>query len=174
MPDITSTTDASPRLYEAMFVVEPNVASDWDATKGMISKLMDRANVELLVCHLWDERKLAYDIKKQKRGTYVLCYFRSDGTTIAQMERDVQLSEHLLRALVLRADHISPQELESIMAMPERREFSPDAQDRYDDSEPPRYRRPRFQEQDSPPDDYVDDARPLDEENPIGGVESSG
>ncbi len=113
------------RLYEAMFLVQTNIASDGEATKGMIQTVMDRAHAELLVCRLWDERRLAYDIDKHKRAVYVLCYFRADGTTISSMERDVQLSEHLLRVLVLRADHISDEELEQIIASPDRRTAPP-------------------------------------------------
>ena len=104
------------RLYEAMFLVDTNIASDPEATKGMIRTLMDRASAELLLCSLWDERRLAYDVDKHKRAAYVLCYFRADGANISTMERDVQLSEHLLRVLVLRADHISDEELERIIS----------------------------------------------------------
>ena len=109
------------RLYEAMFLVETNIASDSEATKGMIQTIMDRAHAELLVCRLWDERRLAYDIDKHKRAAYVLCYFRANGTAIGSMERDVQLSEHLLRVLVLRADHISTEELERIKGLSDHR-----------------------------------------------------
>ncbi len=104
------------RLYEAMFLVDTNIASDPEATKGMIRTVMDRAHAELLVCSLWDERRLAYDIDKHKRAAYVLCYFRANGADIKTMERDVQLSEHLLRVLVLRGDHISPEQLEKIIS----------------------------------------------------------
>ena len=104
------------RLYEAMFLVDTNIASDPEATKGMIRTVMERASAELLLCSLWDERRLAYDVDKHKRAAYVLCYFRADGANISTMERDVQLSEHLLRVLVLRADHISDEELERIIS----------------------------------------------------------
>ncbi len=113
------------RLYEAMFLVETNIASDSEATKGMIQTIMDRAHAELLVCRLWDERRLAYDIDKHKRAAYVLCYFRANGTAVSSMERDVQLSEHLLRVLVLRADHISPEELERIKGLSESDRHTP-------------------------------------------------
>jgi len=29
----------------------------------------------------WDERRLAYEIKKQKRGLYILCYFKAPTPT---------------------------------------------------------------------------------------------
>ena len=104
------------RLYEAMFLVETNIATDFQATKGMIETIMERAQAELLVCRLWDERRLAYDIDKRGRAAYVLCYFRCDGTTIGRIERDVQLSEHLLRVLVLRADYMTDEQLEQIVS----------------------------------------------------------
>jgi len=108
-----------------MFLVETNIASDSEATKGMIQTVMDRANAELVICRLWDERRLAYNIDKHKRAAYILCYFRANGTAISSIERDVQLSEHLLRVLVLRADHISPEELERIKDLPDRRTTPP-------------------------------------------------
>ena len=109
------------QLYEAMFLVEPGIATDWEAAQGMVQKIMDRAKAQLLVCRLWDERRLAYPIKKQRRAAYILCYFKADGTTIGGIERDTQLSEHLLRVLVLRADHVTDEELEKITATPDRR-----------------------------------------------------
>lgn len=108
------------QLYEAMFLVEPDIATDWEAAKGMVQTVMDRANAEMLVCQLWDERRLAYAINKQRRAAYILCYFRVNGAAIGGIERDVQLSEHLLRVLVLRADHITDEELERIKAVPDR------------------------------------------------------
>ena len=109
------------QLYEAMFLVEPDVAADWEAAKGMAQRIMDRAKANLLACRLWDERRLAYPINKHKRAVYILCHFRAHGSAISGIERDVQLSEHLLRVLVLRADHITDEELEEIKALPEKR-----------------------------------------------------
>ncbi len=133
------------KLYEAMFLVETNIASDSEATKGMIQTVMDRAHAELLICRLWDERRLAYDIDKHKRAAYVLCYFRANGTAISSIERDVQLSEHLLRVLVLRADHISPEELERIKDVPDPRTPPPSGP-------PPAQKEPGSQTQTEKPD----------------------
>lgn len=113
--------EQSLQLYEAMFLVEPDVAADWEAAKGMVQRIMDRAKANMLSCRLWDEKRLAYPINKHKRAVYILSYFRAHGSAISGIERDVQLSEHLLRVLVLRADHITDEELEEIKATPERR-----------------------------------------------------
>jgi small subunit ribosomal protein S6 len=97
--------------YEAMFVMDSGMAADWQAVEGEIERLTGRAEAELLCCRKWDERRLAYEIGPHKRGCYVLTYLRADPTRIAGLERDAQLSEHILRMLVLRADHVSEEEI---------------------------------------------------------------
>ena len=97
--------------YEAMFVMDSGMASDWKLAEGEIKRLTDRAEAQLLCCRRWDERRLAYEIGGRKRGCYVLTYFRADPSRIVGLERDAQLSENVLRTLVLRADHVSEEEI---------------------------------------------------------------
>jgi ribosomal protein S6 len=99
--------------YEAMFVMDSGMASDWQVAEGEIKRLTGRAEAELLCCRKWDERRLAYEIGPHKRGCYILTYLRADPSRIAGLERDAQLSEHVLRMLVLRADHVSEEEIRS-------------------------------------------------------------
>jgi len=60
----------------------------------------------------WDDRRLTYKIKGRRRGVYVLVYFKAPADRIAPMERDAQISEQILRLLVLRADHLTPELME--------------------------------------------------------------
>ena len=46
---------------------------------GEIVELIEKAGGEILVSRLWEERRLAYPIKGQRKGTYWLTYFRLDG-----------------------------------------------------------------------------------------------
>lgn len=101
------------KLYEAMFLVDSALAaSDWDGINAAIKKILKKAKAEVLYMEKWDERKLAYDIRRVSRGTYILCYFKAPGTVIHQIERDVQLSEKIMRALLLRADHMNEKDIE--------------------------------------------------------------
>ncbi len=63
------------RIYEAMFLMEPVLASDWPAAEAEVSRLMERADAKLLGIKDWGERKLAYPIGRQKRGLYALSFF---------------------------------------------------------------------------------------------------
>lgn len=100
------------RLYEAMFLVDSaEAASDWEGINKLITTILERAGAEIVSMKKWDERKLAYTIKKQTRGTYILCYFRADGGKIRDIERDVRLSERIMRVLILKVEHLTEQDI---------------------------------------------------------------
>lgn len=103
------------RLYEAMFLVDPAIAaSDWDGIIATIKNILEKNQGRVISIRKWDERKLAYEINGKTRGTYILCYFTAEGRRIAYIERDIRLSERIMRALILRADHLSPEDIEKL------------------------------------------------------------
>ena len=94
------------RVYEAMFLVDPADAAAWDDLSKHLAGILERHGGEIIGLTRWDERKLAYPVSRRKRGAYVLSFFGlKNGDAVALIERDCQLSEKVLRALVLRADH---------------------------------------------------------------------
>ena len=105
-------SQANVHLYEGLFLVNQSNTPDLGAALDHVREILDRAEAEILVLAKWDDRKLAYTIKGQKRGLYVLSYFKARGAQIANIDRDCNLSEHILRALMLRAEHIGDAELE--------------------------------------------------------------
>lgn len=103
---------SGPRLYEGLFLLNQHaVAADFPAVIDHVKEFFTRASAELVVLRKWDERRLAYEISGQKRGTFLLTYFNAEGNAVAHIERDVTLSEKVLRCLITRADHIGEIEL---------------------------------------------------------------
>ena len=102
----------SMRQYEGMFVFDPTFGSSFDNCEREIRRLLERAEGEILVCRKWDDRRLAYRIDGRKRGVYVLVYFRAPPSKIRPLERDAQLSEPLLRLLVLQAEGVTRETME--------------------------------------------------------------
>jgi len=96
------------KLYEGMFLIDSaEAAKDWDGIMELVRKTLVKADAEIVSIRKWDERALAYTIRRCGRGTYILTYFRADGQKIRDIERDVQLSDRIMRALILKADHIT-------------------------------------------------------------------
>jgi len=108
---------AAKRLYEGMFLVDSALATaDWDGTLAMIENILKRADAEVVAIRKWGERKLAYDIEHKQRGTYILAYFKADGRRISGIEKDVQLSEKVMRCLVLTTEKRPPEMIEQDIA----------------------------------------------------------
>ena len=96
-------TNNHKRRYEAMFLVDSALAAaQWDDVLGGINKIMERAGAEVISMNKWDERRLAYEISRCRRGTYILCYFKSQPESISGIERDTQLNESILRVQILK------------------------------------------------------------------------
>jgi small subunit ribosomal protein S6 len=96
------------KLYEGMFLIDSaEAAKDWEGILDHISRILTKADSEIVSIRRWDERPLAYKIRRCERGTYILAYFRGDGRKIHEIERDVQLSERIIRALILKGDYLT-------------------------------------------------------------------
>ncbi len=90
------------RLYEGMFLVDSALATaDWEGTLALVENILKRADAEIVSLRKWDERKLAYDVQHKSRGTYILSYFKADTQRISGIEKDVQLSEKIMRVQIL-------------------------------------------------------------------------
>lgn len=92
-------------VYECMFLLDPTkVAGDVPSAAKQLHGLLEKHQCEVLASRPWDERRLSYPIKGHKKGLYYLTYFRSEGKTLTELERDFQLNEAILRTLVLKVD----------------------------------------------------------------------
>jgi small subunit ribosomal protein S6 len=92
-------------VYECMFLLDTNkVAGDVKSASEQLHGLLERNGAEVLASRPWDERKLAYPIKGQKKGLYYLTYFRTEGQNVARIEQDCVLNETILRMLTTRID----------------------------------------------------------------------
>jgi small subunit ribosomal protein S6 len=100
------------RLYEGLFLIDSALAAaEWEPILGMLRKFLDRAGAEVVSMKKWDDRKLAYDIQGKSRGTYILIYFYCDPARIHGIERDVNLSEQVMRVMILRTDRMSADDM---------------------------------------------------------------
>jgi small subunit ribosomal protein S6 len=99
-------------LYEGMFLIDSAQAgANWDGIITAITKIMEKVKAEIVSIRKWDDRKLAYDIKGKSKGVYILCYFRADGGKIQEIEKNVQLSEQIMRVLILNAEHLTAEDI---------------------------------------------------------------
>ena len=94
-------------LYEGMFLLDNQVVrADWPKAKALVSDAIAKHGGEVETARRWDERKLCYPIDGKKRSTYVLAYYRIGIDGITGLRRDLELSEDVLRYMMLRVEEI--------------------------------------------------------------------
>ena len=92
-------------VYEGLLIFDSNrYGHDSDGVSGQIPALIQKLGGEILVSRLWEDRRLAYPIKGQRKGTYWLMYFRLDATQLSEVKKQCQLNDNLLRVLFLKVD----------------------------------------------------------------------
>lgn len=92
-------------VYEGMFILDSNrFGRDAEAVSGQVPTMIEKLGGEILVSRLWEERRLAFPIKGQRRGTYWLTYFRLDSGKLGDLRRQCQITDDILRVLFLKVD----------------------------------------------------------------------
>ncbi|QAY72634.1 30S ribosomal protein S6 [Agromyces protaetiae] len=91
--------------YELMVILDPEidertVAPSLDKFLNVIRN--DGGSVDKV--DIWGRRKLAYEIKKKAEGIYAVVDFTAEPATTAELDRQLNLSEAVMRTKVLRAD----------------------------------------------------------------------
>lgn len=86
------------RTYETIFIVEPNVVGEeYTATVDKFKGVLTAQGANILKVDEWGTRKLAYVVKKQNRGTYVLMAYEANPQIIAELERRMRIDESVIK-----------------------------------------------------------------------------
>jgi len=86
-----------------MFLLDSaKVAVSWDESVKHVHDILSKHNSEIVASRQWDERRLAYAVEGHKKGTYLLTYFKADGSDLKEIVADCHLSDVILRELILK------------------------------------------------------------------------
>jgi small subunit ribosomal protein S6 len=91
-------------LYETLFVVHPEKGTRMKEFIERFKKVVE--GQEGAVSHVdeWGLRDLAYRIEKQGKGFYTLFRYNSSARAVEELERNLRLTDGILRYLTVRAD----------------------------------------------------------------------
>ena len=91
--------------YELMVILDPEVdektvAKSLDQFLDVIRK--DGGTIDNV--DMWGKRRLAYEIQKKTEGIYAVVNFTANPAATAELDRQLRLSEAVMRTKVLRAE----------------------------------------------------------------------
>jgi small subunit ribosomal protein S6 len=91
------------RDYEVLYIVRADFDDEkvQDAVKR-VNTLIERSGGAAERTNLWGKRKLAYEVKHQKEGAYVLQDFQLEPERVPELEAGLKITEEVLRHLIVR------------------------------------------------------------------------
>ena len=92
-------------LYESVFIARQDVTpAQVDALTETFEKIITGEGGSVPKKESWGLRTMAYKIKKNRKGHYVLMNIDAPAGAIHEMERPMRLNEDVLRTLTTRVD----------------------------------------------------------------------
>lgn len=92
-------------FYESIFILrsslsEEEAAGVQEKMKGSLEKL----GGSIIKAENWGKKKLAYEIKHDRRGTFTLLQFEASGNVVSELERLYRLEDSVLKFLTVKVD----------------------------------------------------------------------
>jgi small subunit ribosomal protein S6 len=117
------------KRYETIFIVQSELSSEEiTAIIDRYSKIITDMKGTVLKVERWGKRKLAYLIRKQARGFYILIDFAGRREIVAEVERILKFDDKVLKYMSVKiADSITAEEIEKELAGPLKAETPPAA-----------------------------------------------
>lgn len=101
-------------FYETMYILRPDISDEAvDKTIGKYQDIIKEKGGEILETQHRGKRRLSYEINRYREGIYIQMNYHAPGDTIFPMERDMRLSEDVIRYLTLVVDEPTEAEAET-------------------------------------------------------------
>ena len=89
--------------YELVYIIRPDMADEaLDERVENISQFITAREGTVDDVQKWGKRKLAYAIKHQLEGTYVLTRFKMGPSKCKELDQSLRISEDILRHLLIK------------------------------------------------------------------------
>ena len=91
--------------YETLYIIHP--ALDAGRIKEMVlsvNETLEKTGGSVAAIDVWGKKKLAYEIDKQKYGTYVLVQFTGDGSGNANFNVELEHNPNVLAYLTIKIE----------------------------------------------------------------------
>jgi len=92
-------------FYENVFIARQDISSaQAEALTEQFSNLIAEQGGKVTKKEQWGLRNIAYRIKKNRKGHYVLMNIEAPAAAVIEMERQMRINEDVLRYLTVRVD----------------------------------------------------------------------
>ena len=92
------------RKSEVIFIIRSMEEEATNAVIDKFSKLIAANGGKITKEDIWGKRRLAYEIKKEIEGFYVLFYVECEPACVAECDRVMKITDEILKHMIVRSD----------------------------------------------------------------------
>ncbi|NJM68042.1 MAG: 30S ribosomal protein S6 [Acaryochloris sp. RU_4_1] len=93
--------------YETMYILRPDLGEEQlDQTITKYQQLLKDQGIQDIDTQHRGKRRLAYEIQNFREGIYIQMNYEGQGQAIAKLEREMRISENVIRYLTLRQENV--------------------------------------------------------------------
>ncbi|MBI4715456.1 MAG: 30S ribosomal protein S6 [Nitrospirae bacterium] len=103
-------------IYESISILKPSLSEEeiqkiQSRVEGIIRK-----DGDLIAFENWGKKKLAYDVRKEKRGVYLMFRFRGTGKNIPELERAYRFDDNVIKFMTVKLEKPAAAHVEQVVA----------------------------------------------------------
>jgi small subunit ribosomal protein S6 len=101
------------RHYETIYIVNPNLGEEeYRDLLKKFSGVIEKNKGVMIKSEEWGTQRLAYEVKKFDKGSYVLLNYCGDSGITAELERELKLDDKILKFQTIKIAHeVNPGDL---------------------------------------------------------------
>jgi small subunit ribosomal protein S6 len=93
------------RVYEILLIADPNLGEpEVDALAATVQGYIEKEGARVQKVEKWGKKRLAYLVKKQREGSYVLLVVEGKAAIVKELERRIRVTDGVLKFITVRVD----------------------------------------------------------------------
>jgi small subunit ribosomal protein S6 len=97
------------QLYESIVILRPSLADeDIQKTLDKVKSTLEKSGGTIERLENWGKKKLAYEVKREKKGVYVQLNFHGSGVAVTELERFFRLEDAIMKFLTVKLEAPKP------------------------------------------------------------------
>lgn len=92
-------------FYESVFIARQDIsAAQAETIAKQFEDIIKKTEGTQVRTEMWGLRTLAYRVKKNRKGHYVMFQFEGTGATVTELERNYKINEDIIRFMTIKID----------------------------------------------------------------------
>ncbi|HXN06064.1 MAG TPA: 30S ribosomal protein S6 [Nitrospiria bacterium] len=91
--------------YESIFIARSSLSEeDVAGLTEKVKAIIEKNGGQVIRTENWGKKKLAYEVKKEKKGVYVMFHIKGPGALVSELERNLNIQDGIIKFMTVKLD----------------------------------------------------------------------